>query len=714
MSAVSSLASKMGYEVTGCDLEASTAYAKDIFKGHSVAHLKGIDLLVVSPAIFYQNPDNPEFIEGKRLGIVMTWEEFLGKYLTKGKKAICVAGTHGKSTTTAMVGKLLTDAGLDPSVIVGARVSEWGGNCRFGKGEYLVIEADEFNNNFLNYHPDIIILNNIEFDHPDFFKDEKEVHESFNKFIGNLKGEKILIEQKDSYKRKFKLKAFGEHNQENANMVFALGKKLGIKEEIIIKSLESFSGIGRRMEKIADRGGIKVYDDYAHHPTAIAATLKALRDEYPKASILAIDEPHGYKRTKALLQSYKGVFDDADKVIVGPIFQARDEVDVSISPESVVKASNHKDIKSADSLEEIVKELKGDIRKFNIIVVMGAGKSYLWARKIVDFLPLKFSDLTTFRIGGKIGKYIEIGSLNEVLEKIKIAKSYGKPIFIIGGGSDILVSDKDFDGVVVKYTGNNFGIEGDILTAEAGMSWNSLVKYAVGEGLCGIECLSGIPGTVGASPIQNIGAYGQELADTFYELKAFDIEKEKFVTFSKEDCQFGYRESIFKKKEYWQKYLIVSVSLKLKKNAKPEVNYDSLKEVVKKNASLKEIAEAVSSTRKQKLESIKVYGNAGSFFKNPVIGKNIKERLEKDYPEVKIFSFGNDFKVSAAWLIEKSGWKGKEFGNAAVSQKHSLILINKTGKAGAMEIYKLSEMIISSVFDKFGIKLEREVQLINF
>lgn len=382
MAGVAYLAKKMGYEVTGCDLENSTAYSENFIQGHSPDHLKGVDLLVVSPAILYQNPDNAELALAQKRKIVMTWQEFLGEVLLKDKKLICIAGTHGKSTTTAMAGKLLIDNGFDPIVVIGANVPEWGGSSRFGLGEYAVVEADEFNNNFLYYHPEIIIINNIEFDHPDFFKNEEEVEESFSKFVGNLVGRKLLIMEKDSLGRKFSIKIFGEHNQKNANMVFLLGKALGIPEEKIVKSIEGFKGIARRMELIADANGVKVYDDYAHHPTAIEATLKGLREKYLKSKILVIDEPHGYKRTKALLNSYKGVFDSADKVIIGPIFQARDEKDESITPELVAKISGHTNAIGVNSFDEVIKNWKTENGDYDIVIVMGAGKSYLWARKI--------------------------------------------------------------------------------------------------------------------------------------------------------------------------------------------------------------------------------------------------------------------------------------------------------------------------------------------
>ena len=410
MSGVARLASEMGYVVTGCDLEASTAYSKDIFKGHSAEHLKDTDLLVVTPAVYYQNPNNPELIEGQKRKIVVTWEEFVGKYLAKGKKVICIAGTHGKSTTTAMAGRLLIDAGLDPSVVVGARVSEWNGNSRSGKGEYFIVEADEFNNNFLNYSPEIVILNNIEFDHPDFFKTESEVFESFKKFVRKLTGMKVLIANEDStgvnklldtidtsglkvikYSSKkenlgYKLAIPGKHNVSNALGVVALGKFLGVKEEIIRKSLETYSGIARRLELIADKNGIKVYDDYAHHPTAIAATLQGLRELYPSSRIWAIDEPHGFARTGALINFYKDAFSDADKVLIGPIFKARDKETFGMTPEIIAEKSYHKDAKGYDSFEKIKKILEKEIKAGDVILVMGAGKSYLWAREIANLI----------------------------------------------------------------------------------------------------------------------------------------------------------------------------------------------------------------------------------------------------------------------------------------------------------------------------------------
>jgi len=397
MAGVAKLASKMGYSVSGCDLED---------KGHSVSHLKDIDLLVISPAVLYQNKKHPEYKEALDKNMVLTWQEFLGKVLLKNKKVIAIAGTHGKSTTTAMAGKMLEDAGFDPIVVVGAKVPLWSGGVRFGKGNWAVVEADEFNDNFLNYFPEIIIINNIEFDHPDYFKDVKQLKNSFIKFTKNLKGKKLLITGSDpvinsldfakitgsdpavasdpAVDRKFKLKIWGKHNQKNANMVYILGRKLGISDKNIVKSLESFEGIGRRMELLGKSNcGSLIYDDYAHHPTAIKVTLNGLRQKYPDKKILALIEPHGYKRTKALLLRYKGVFKSVDKVVIGPIFKARDKFDGSVTPEKVAVESGHKDAVGIDSEKELIKNLKLEIGNYNIIIVMGAGRSSQWAKRLL-------------------------------------------------------------------------------------------------------------------------------------------------------------------------------------------------------------------------------------------------------------------------------------------------------------------------------------------
>lgn len=331
-----------------------------------------------------------------------------------------------------------------------------------------------------------------------------------------------------------------------------------------------------------------------------------------------------------------------------------------------------------------------------------------------------FRDLTTFRVGGRIKYYVEIDGKDEISKAIEFAKKNNLEVFIVGEGSDILVSDKNFNGIVVRYLGKKILHLGNgRVKANAGGIWDDLVEYAVEKNLQGIECLSGIPGTVGAAPIQNIGAYGQELRDVFVSLTAYDIYKEKFVEFGKDGCEFAYRDSFFKKMENWQKFIITDITLQLKENGKPKVKYDSLKNYLVErgmsNPSLGQVRDAVLNIRAGKFENPKKIGNAGSFFKNPSISFELSSRLKEKYPEIVLREQQNKtYKASAGWLIDKAGWKGKAYRSASVSPIHALILINPKGDAKAEDIMELSSKIIDDVNKKFGIKLEREVQLVNF
>lgn len=332
----------------------------------------------------------------------------------------------------------------------------------------------------------------------------------------------------------------------------------------------------------------------------------------------------------------------------------------------------------------------------------------------------RFSDLTTFRIGGRIKYYAEVRNKDEICEVVSLAKKRKLEIFILGGGSDILVSDKDFAGFAIKYVGTAISYLGaGKIKAEAGAIWDDLVSFSVEKNLQGLECMSGIPGTVGASPVQNIGAYGQELKNSFLSLTAFDIDSEKFVEFDKSDCEFAYRDSFFKKKENWQKYIISDVTFQLKVGTGPQVSYDSLKNYLKerkiKDPTLLEVRKAVLTIRSGKFENPKDVGNAGSFFQNPAVDAKKMEVLRKKYSDMPCFDNGDGtYKCFAGWFIENSGWKGKVYKGAGVSPRHALILINPESKATAEDVYELSEKIINDVDKKFGVKLKREVQLINF
>lgn len=311
---------------------------------------------------------------------------------------------------------------------------------------------------------------------------------------------------------------------------------------------------------------------------------------------------------------------------------------------------------------------------------------------------ITFKDITTLKTGGAIKHYIEANNKAELVSAVDFAKNNNLKIFVIGSGSDVLAGDNNFNGVVMKYTANNITLLNDIVTAEAGTVWDVLVSETIEANLQGIESMSGIPGTVGASPIQNIGAYGQELADTFMELTAYDIENNKFVEFNKNDCKFGYRSSVFKEKTHWQKYIITDVTFKLKLN---------------KDLDLIKIREETLKLRKEKLEDPNKIPNAGSFFMNPFVDLKMKTSLEEKFKDIKFYEQNGMYKISAGYLIEKAGWKGKALGNVKVSDKHALILTNPEGNGNFNDIKTLADKIILDVEKMFGIKLQPEVQYVN-
>jgi len=307
-------------------------------------------------------------------------------------------------------------------------------------------------------------------------------------------------------------------------------------------------------------------------------------------------------------------------------------------------------------------------------------------------------------------------------EDLKVLFREGKfneKTLVIGEASNILFKS-DFDGLVLMITTKGIDIASEtdkeiILDIKSGENWNDLVNFTVINKYWGIENLSMIPGMVGAAPIQNIGAYGTELKDVFVSLEAFDTQTGKTEKFTKEECKFDYRDSIFKSK-YKGRYIILSIKLKLSKTPKPNISYKALKDYFRENdektLSIENIQQAVNEVRSSKLPDPKEIKNSGSFFKNPIIENTKARELKRKYPNIPLYKVGNDStKVAAGWLIEKSGWKGKRIGDAGVHKKQALVLVNY-GNASGEEILQLSQKIATDVQNKFGIKLEREVWVI--
>jgi UDP-N-acetylmuramate dehydrogenase len=299
-------------------------------------------------------------------------------------------------------------------------------------------------------------------------------------------------------------------------------------------------------------------------------------------------------------------------------------------------------------------------------------------------------------------------------------KSGRKPFLILGSGSNLLFTG-DFKGTILYPEMKGMRIEesdrgnGNIIVSSgAGVNWDDFVEWTVNKGFGGLENLSHIPGKVGATPVQNIGAYGVEVKDLILKVSTINTSDGSMRVFTQNECDFGYRNSIFKKQEKG-KYLVTKVYYSLKINPLLNLEYDSLKEEVNRigTSTLQNVRQAVINIRRSKLPDPEIVGNAGSFFKNPVIHDSLAGDLKNRYPSMPIYKDKKGFmKLAAGWLIEQCSWKGKRTGDAGVHDKQALVLINY-GKATGKEIYDLSEQIKKSVYEKFGVRLEREVEVVG-
>ncbi|MFZ5554859.1 MAG: UDP-N-acetylmuramate dehydrogenase [Bacteroidota bacterium] len=324
----------------------------------------------------------------------------------------------------------------------------------------------------------------------------------------------------------------------------------------------------------------------------------------------------------------------------------------------------------------------------------------------------------TFGIDVSARYFAAFSSVDELNEILHNKKFRDIPRLILGGGSNILFT-KNFDGLVLKNELHgiepvNETDEHIYVKAAAGEVWHDFVMYCIEKNYAGIENLSLIPGCVGASPMQNIGAYGVEMKDHFHELEALNLETLEIEKFDSQRCEFGYRESVFKRK-LKDKCIILSVTFRLDKIPVFHTSYGAIEEELKKmnisELSIKAISDAVIRIRQSKLPDPKEWGNAGSFFKNPEVSRQKAGELKSRYPDMPVYDLPNgNVKLAAGWLIEKAGWKGKSVGNCGVHKNQGLVLINLGGATGS-EIYRLSVNILTSIEGEFGILLEREVNI---
>ena len=441
MSAIARILHARGFTVHGSDLRDSplTATLRDegvpVAIGHAAENIGAADLVLASSAI---PDDNVELVAAREAGApVKRRPEFLGD-LTAGYKVIAIAGAHGKTTVTGMVTLLLLDAGLDPTYIVGGVLENLGVNASAGAGDYFVIEADEYRNTFLALSPSIAVVTNVEFDHPDCFPSLRFVRLAFGDFVDNIVEDGILIACNDDevahaigasfhangghlrlYGRhegqglawqavnihpnlrggvsftalhndapvgELHLKLPGVHNAVNALAALSVTSELGIEWTQAKISLERFTGTARRFEVLGEASGVIVIDDYAHHPTQIRAVLEAARHRYPERRIVAAWEPHTFSRIQALKEDFMAAFDDADRVVVLPIYAARETDDGTMTSASIAAEIAHAEVQAADTLDGAVELLVAGAEKGDLILLMGAGDETIVGQQVLEKL----------------------------------------------------------------------------------------------------------------------------------------------------------------------------------------------------------------------------------------------------------------------------------------------------------------------------------------
>ena len=427
MSGIARVLLEEGYRVSGSDLrvspltEALVGLGGTVYEGHATKNIAGADLVVLSSAV---PPHNPEVVAAQESGIpVVSRAQILGE-LMKGRYGVAVAGTHGKTTTSAMIALILDRAGLDPTIIVGGVIPELGSNAKAGKGKYIVLEADEYQRTFLGLSPSVAVVTNIEMDHPDYFRDLEDICQAYLEFVRLVppEGEIFLCSddpmaqrlQEEPYlaeittyglgprarwraadlaanaaggsnfrvlassrpRGEFNLRIPGRHNVRNGLAALAVADYLGIDLMEAGKTLAQFRGVERRFEVKGEASGVIVIDDYAHHPSEIKATLAAARERYPERRVWAVFQPHTYSRTKALLSDFAASFGDADQVVVTDIYPARESDDLGVNSQKLLAAMNHQGVHYIGALSDVVVMLCQQLRGGDLLITLGAGDIY--------------------------------------------------------------------------------------------------------------------------------------------------------------------------------------------------------------------------------------------------------------------------------------------------------------------------------------------------
>ena len=730
---------KMGKNVYGCDTEEEFITDK-LLQNNKIDWMIGFDpdklpkkteIIVYSAA--HGGTNNPLVVEAKQRKIkIISQAQLMGELMNQFENKIAICGCHGKTTTSSLLVYALNKLNQKPSYLVGVPffTDYQGGD--FQDKKYFVVEADEYGVNppldktpkfhFLN--PDYIIATNIDFDHPDVYKDIAETKKAFSKFFNNKKlivdiddpnlsgknnisygfsdkanyqiiNEKITEEYSEfeiNKIGKFRIDLFGRHNISNAAAVIVMLLQLGFQSRQIEKAILGFKGAERRFELVYKKNDTFLFDDYAHHPTEIAATINAAKSRFNKKRIILIFQPHTYSRTSNLLKEFRESLSLADIGLILPIFASARENSNQFNISSKDITKDKKNLFYVQSELQLINQLEQILKEGDVVFTMGAGDVYKLKDELIKIINKKFqmtneSQMTKNKLQIKKNKdlilfntlrthsvaeyFLEAKTREDLIDGKKFALDNNLPLFILAGGSNLAIVKDKISGLVIKNNYRELKIleenkDNVLLSVSSGYPVSLLVNETVNKGYQGFEYHKGLPGTVGGAIYGNskwtkpVNYFGESLVTSYLVDKTGKIKK-----VDKKYFQFAYDYSIIQR----TKEIILEAVFRLKK-VDPRI--------------LKERSNLAFDYRK-KTQPMGV-ATSGCFFKN-IEGK------------------------SAGQLIDQAGLKDLSIGDFYVSGIHANFIINR-GNGKTEDLLKLIKIIKDKVKNKFGVKLEEEVIII--
>jgi UDP-N-acetylmuramoylalanine--D-glutamate ligase len=722
--------------------------------------LSGFDFIVRNPAVYRYRK---EIVRAEKKGVIITSKTKIF-FDACPAKIIGVTGTKGKGTTATLIYEMLKKGGKDVYLAGNIGMGMFGSFDRLNKSSWVVLELSSFQLIDLTKPPHIGVILMTTVDHLDWHKDEGEyvaakanliryqkpddfavVNEDYenSRKIGRYGGgKKIWVSRRDlGFIDPGEIRLRGEHNRENVVAAAAAARLVGVSEDVIHQVIREFRGLEHRLEEVATVGGVTYFDDsIATTPETTIAALKAFTE--PTVLIAGGSEKGSDFTELGKVISKKG---SIRAVILIGLMAGRIQ-------ESIEKAEGQvKIVRGLATMPEIVRKAR-KLAKTGDVVLLSPGaasfdmfKNYkdrgdqfkAEVRRLlggVDLLPYN-----TFRVAAKARYFAQINNEKELREMLRRKIVPPDKIFVLGKGANVLFVG-DFDGLVIKnqLLGKKVIRESGrevVVEAASGEDWHEFVMWTVGNSWSGVENMAGVPGTVGAALVGNIAAYGQNFEDVFVSVRALDLATGKERKFSKRDCRFTYRNSRFKKNQYF----VTSVVMKLRKDSRFDINYhgrfsyESLTDILqslgkKEPYTPKDIAEGVIAQRLIKLPDWRVTGTAGSVFKNSLVSaKKLKKLTSKIselqyYPADKLGYQIHDWgekNIAAEWLkipvgrlLDELGWRGKRIGNVGTFEKHALCVVNYGGATGK-EIYTFCEAMRKDVSKNYGIELEYELNLVR-